>query len=121
MRPSSIPPFLPTRPAETAPISVTPQRQQHVGRKSTPSPARPQIASLHPYSLSELRQREHRVGTGRMQLASLKTPTGLGSTHALFQNTASGESSIASNFNGTTIPGGSFIWFSSGFKASRLA
>ncbi len=71
-------------------------------------------------SLSGLKQRKERVGAERIQLASLKTPVGLGSTHALLQSTVTGESSIASNFNGTAIPGGSFIWFSSVFKASGL-
>jgi len=70
--------------------------------------------------LSWLKQRKEQVGAGRIQLASLKTPVGLGGTHALFQSTVNGESSIASNFNGTAIPGGSFIWFSSVFKASGL-
>ncbi|HET8891811.1 MAG TPA: PKD domain-containing protein [Candidatus Angelobacter sp.] len=71
-------------------------------------------------SLSGLKHRKERVGAGRIQLASLKTPAGLGSTHALLQSTVPGESSIASNFNGTAIPGGSFLWFSSVIKASGL-
>jgi hypothetical protein len=71
-------------------------------------------------SLSGPKQRKERAGAERIQLASLKTPVGLGSTHALLQSTVTGESSIASNFNGTAIPGGSFIWFSSVFKASGL-
>jgi RHS repeat-associated protein/uncharacterized repeat protein (TIGR01451 family) len=72
-------------------------------------------------SLSGPKQRKERAGTGRVQLASLKIPAGLGSTHPMFQSTVPGESSIGSNFNGTAIPGGSFIWFSSVFKASGLA
>src|SRR5579864_5405775 len=71
-------------------------------------------------SLPGLKQRKERVGAERIQLASLKTPVGLGSTHALLQSNVTGESSIASNFNGTAIPGGSFIWFGSVFKASGL-
>ena len=71
-------------------------------------------------SLSEVKQRKEGGGAGRVQLASLKIPAALGSTHPMFQSTVPGESSIASNFNGTAIPGGSFIWFSSVFKASGL-
>ena len=71
-------------------------------------------------SLSGLKQRKERVGDEKIRLASLKTPAGLSSTSALMQGSVAGESSIASNFNGTAIPGGSFIWFSSVFKASGL-
>jgi len=71
-------------------------------------------------SLPGLEQRKQPVGVGRIQLASLKTPARLGSTHALLQGNIPGESSIVSNFNGTAIPGGSFIWFSSVLKASGL-
>src|SRR5579864_3511531 len=37
-------------------------------------------------SLPGLKQRKERVGAERIQLASLKTPVGLGSTHALLQS-----------------------------------
>ena len=71
-------------------------------------------------SLSAPRQRKAQAGTGSIQLASLKTPAGLGNIHPFFQSTVPGESSIVSNFNGTAIPRGSFLWFSSVFKASGL-
>jgi RHS repeat-associated protein/uncharacterized repeat protein (TIGR01451 family) len=84
---------------------------------STPGETSHKLAATR---LSGPKQRKELVGAGRIQLASLKTPAGLGGTHALLQSTVTGESSIASNFNGTAIPGGSFIWLSSVFKASGL-
>jgi RHS repeat-associated protein len=71
-------------------------------------------------SLSASKRRNALAGAGRVQLASLKTPTELGGTHPMFQSAVPGKSFIISNFNGTAIPGGSFIWFSSVFKASGL-
>ena len=54
------------------------------------------------------------------QLASLRTPVNRSSATAVLQSSVPGSSSIASNFNGTGIPAGDSIWFSSVFKASGL-
>src|SRR6478609_1318553 len=88
--------------------------------QKTPSSANQTNHEPGAANLSAPRHRKERAGTGRIQLASLKTPAGLGNIHPFFQSTVPGESSIVSNFNGTAIPGGSFLWFSSVFKASGL-
>ena len=54
-----------------------------------------------------------------VQLASLTPPTSI-RPFVMFQAPPPGTSSIASNFNGTAIPAGDSVWFSSVLKASGL-
>ena len=54
-----------------------------------------------------------------MQLASLQRPTAI-KPLALLQGPPPGSSSITSNFNGTAIPAGDSVWFSSVLKANGL-
>lgn len=70
-------------------------------------------------SSSSLKKRSV-VTPGVIQLASLGAPVHGSSMRAVFDSGVPGFSSIASNFNGTAIPSGDFIWFSSVLKASGL-
>jgi RHS repeat-associated protein len=54
-----------------------------------------------------------------LQLASLTPPTSIRPL-AMFQAPPPGTSTITSNFNGTAIPAGDSVWFSSVLKASGL-
>lgn len=71
-------------------------------------------------SVPDLLPGKNVASAGPIQLASLRASVPRRGTRALLQGNLPGFSSIGSNFNGTAIPAGRSIWFSSVVKVSGL-